>query len=160
MPRKDAFHRLFPERDEEHPVDKKISMRFAHSPLRRRIRQETETLQTALGEEQRAWIALEASLNAYHFQQQEAYFNEGFAYGLAAGKARAFARFGIIRTDKTCIGLARTLRASVLNSGLPAGECTRVLLETAWAFCLGEDDEVRVAAGKGAEDNHLDKVVK
>ena len=139
MTRQNAFQQLFPKLYEEHPVDKKMAQRFADNALTQRIHRETAELQSALGNKQQAWIALEASLNEYWTVREEAYFNEGFSHGVAAGKAAVFHRLKKERSDKTYLALKETILSLILTSSLPTMECFCALLETAWTICTGEE---------------------
>lgn len=119
--------------DQEHPADLMVASRLPQVELKQRIRNATDKLLNALDERESLWVDLEDLLNERDSGRTEAYFNLGYEYGIAAGRAEAFGKLGE-NADIETRRLGERLRMLVKGTSLPTSAIVAALLETTWAF--------------------------
>lgn len=123
-------------RYDEHPVDLMVSSRLPHAKLKERIRDAADEVMIALGDRRSLWMQLEHQLNQRNTERNEEFFNLGYEYGVAAGRAEAFGKLSD-NADLETQKLAQRLRTLLVqDASLPASNIVTVLLETTWAFAL------------------------
>ena len=119
--------------DEEHPADLMVASRLSQTNLKNRIKDAIDEILLALGERDSLWGDLEDKLNERDSERTEAYFNLGYEYGVAAGRAEAFGKLSEnadIETQK----LAERLRVQIQSKALPPSIIIAALLEITWVF--------------------------
>ena len=119
--------------DEEHPADITVASRLPQAELKERIRDAVDDIRYALGEREALWAELEDKLNEREAERTEAYFNLGYEYGIATGRAEALGKLSK-NADRETQTLAEHLRSQVQGTGLPASSIIAALLEIAWVF--------------------------
>ena len=119
--------------DEEHPADITVASRLPQEELKERIREAVDDIRVALGERESLWAELEDKLNEREAERTEAYFNLGYEYGIATGRAEAFGKLSE-NADRETQKLAECLRSEIRGTGLPPCSIIAALLEIAWVF--------------------------
>jgi flagellar biosynthesis/type III secretory pathway protein FliH len=119
--------------DEEHPADITVALRLPQAELKERIRDTVDDIRYALGERESLWTELEDKLNEREAERTEAYFNLGYEYGIATGRAEAFGKLSE-NADRETQKLAERLRNQVQSTRLPPSSIIAALLEIAWVF--------------------------
>lgn len=132
---KTPFEKLANDSGGEHPVDMLVASRLPLTELGARIRDAVDDLRIALDERERLWGRVEELLNERNLTRNEEYFNLGYEYGLAAGRAEALERLRG-NGDLDALEFAERLRVLVKEIDLPFGSAIAALLETAWVFAL------------------------
>ena len=127
------FEKAQSEMDEEHTADLMVASRLPQTELKDRIKDAVDEIIIALGERQSLWGKLEDKLNERDAERTEAYFNLGYEYGLAAGRAEAFGNLNE-NADSETRKLAERLRIQLHGKALPPSVIIAVLLEIAWVF--------------------------
>ena len=127
------FDMVKSEMDEEHTADLMVASRLPQTELKDRIKDAVDEILIALGERQSLWGNLEDKLNERDSERTEAYFNLGYEYGLAAGRAEAFGKLRE-NSDSETQKLAERLRIQIHGKALPPSVIIAALLEIAWVF--------------------------
>ena len=119
--------------DEEHPADLMVASRLPQTELKERIKDAIDEILNALGERDSLWGNLEDKLNERDSERTEAYFNLGYEYGVAAGRAKAFGKLSE-NADSETQKLAERLRTQIQGRALPPSVIIAALLEITWVF--------------------------
>ena len=82
-----------------------------------------------------AWVRLEDARFDLETAREHGYFDEGYKYGLAAGRAEKLLRASPKNRGDEQGQLAKELRHRALASTLAPGAVVAVLLEVAWVLC-------------------------
>lgn len=130
--RETPFEMLAGTEEAEHPIDLVVASRLPQTELKQKIRDAIDSMLIALDCKQSLWMELEHLINERHTARYEAYFNLGYEYGIAAGRAEAFGKL-IDNADVTTHQLGNEVRALVKNRDVPLSAILAVLLETAWS---------------------------
>jgi len=133
----DPYHALERDMPEEHPVDAAIERRVPQRKLRKRMRQASDRLMQALGDQRHLWLRLEELLGLYRSRREDAYFNLGYEHGVAAGRVQ-----GLRALDGSSIdgqSLADRIRELAVQADVDRGQRIAALLEAAWALALDLD---------------------
>lgn len=153
------YRRVDHAQGEEHPVDLAVERRLPQRALHRSIREAAGRLTTALGDQRPLWLAFEELWNERAARREEAYFDEGYEHGLAAGRAEALRAIADATACSTAAlkarsapgappapnahhvrderALANHCRDLAVQASLPRHLTIIALLETAWALALG-----------------------